>query len=87
MGSPALALAYVARGWLDAFCEPAMSPWDTQAGALLVEEAGGRVSTFDGGPRPIDRHSDILATNGLLHDRVVALLERDGATPPGSEEG
>lgn len=74
LGSPALAMAYVARGWLDCFCEEEMSPWDTLAGSLLVERAGGRVSDFEGTPRPTDRHSDVLATNGLLHDQLVALL-------------
>jgi myo-inositol-1(or 4)-monophosphatase len=74
IGSPALALAYVACGWLDAFCEPRMSPWDTLAGGLLVNEAGGQVTTFDGGPRPHALNSDILASNGLLHDDLLRLL-------------
>jgi myo-inositol-1(or 4)-monophosphatase len=78
IGSPALALAFVARGWLDAFCEPYLSPWDTQAGALLVAEAGGSVTTFAGQARSIDRHSDLLATNGLLHDRLLTLLDGEG---------
>jgi myo-inositol-1(or 4)-monophosphatase len=79
IGSPALALAYVARGWLDAFCEPRMSPWDTHPGALLVERAGGRVTTFDGAPRPLDRAASIVASNGLLHEAVLALLEPEVA--------
>jgi myo-inositol-1(or 4)-monophosphatase len=74
LGAPALALAYVARGWLDCFCEPRMSPWDTLAGSLLVEEAGGRVTTFAGEPRPLEPSSDVLASNGLLHDDLIRLL-------------
>jgi myo-inositol-1(or 4)-monophosphatase len=84
VGAPGLALAYVARGWLDAFCEPDMRPWDTAAGTLLVEEAGGRVTTFDGEPRPLAETADILATNGLLHEQLTELLaaERSGTEHP-----
>jgi myo-inositol-1(or 4)-monophosphatase len=74
LGAPALALAYVARGWLDAFCEPDMRPWDTLAGTLLIEEAGGRVTTFDGEPRPLAERTDLLATNGLLHEQLLELV-------------
>jgi myo-inositol-1(or 4)-monophosphatase len=74
LGAPALVLAYVARGWLDAFCEDNMSPWDTLAGTLMITEAGGRVTTFSGAPRPLDRAADILASNGHLHDRLIELL-------------
>jgi myo-inositol-1(or 4)-monophosphatase len=54
LGAPALALAYVACGRLDAFFEDHVSPWDTLAGTLLVEEAGGLVTTFAGQQRPLD---------------------------------
>ena len=47
-----------------------LKPWDTRAGALIVEEAGGRVTGMDGLPwNPDDGH--ILATNGLIHDEVL----------------
>ena len=74
LGAPALALAYVACGRLDAFFEDDMSPWDTLAGTLLVEEAGGRVTTFAGQQRPVDQKVDILATNGRLHHDIAARL-------------
>jgi myo-inositol-1(or 4)-monophosphatase len=74
LGAPALALAYVACGRLDAFFEADMSPWDTAAGALLVEEAGGRVTTFSAAARPIDQKADILASNTLLHHDILAIL-------------
>lgn len=77
LGAPALALAYVARGWLDAFCEPGMRPWDTLAGTLLIEEAGGRVTTFTGATRPLDGTADILGSNGALHEQLLALLTRE----------
>jgi myo-inositol-1(or 4)-monophosphatase len=77
LGAPALALAYVSCGWLDAFCEDNMSPWDTLAGTLLVEEAGGRATTFGGYSRPIDDRSDILATNGHLHQDILDILRQN----------
>jgi myo-inositol-1(or 4)-monophosphatase len=74
LGAPALALAYVACGRLDAFFEADMSPWDTLAGTLLVEEAGGRATTFDGLKRSTDQKADIVATNGRLHEQITARL-------------
>jgi myo-inositol-1(or 4)-monophosphatase len=74
LGAPALALAYVACGRLDAFFEADMSPWDTLAGTLLIEEAGGVVTTFAGIDRPTDQRADILATNGRLHDDILTQL-------------
>jgi myo-inositol-1(or 4)-monophosphatase len=74
IGAPALALAYVARGWLDAYCETNMSPWDTLAGTLLVQEAGGCVTTFSGQARPIRSHTSILASNGKVHDDLLKIL-------------
>jgi myo-inositol-1(or 4)-monophosphatase len=79
LGSPALSLAYVARGWLDAFCEPRLAPWDTLAGALMVERAGGRVTTFDGSPRPSDRRVSIAASNARLHSGLLELLYPEAA--------
>jgi myo-inositol-1(or 4)-monophosphatase len=74
LGAPALALAYVACGRLDGFFEGDVSPWDTLAGSLLVTEAGGRVTTFEGVPRSLDQKADILATNGQLHDDILGRL-------------
>jgi myo-inositol-1(or 4)-monophosphatase len=74
LGAPALALAYVACGRLDGFFEGDVSPWDTLAGSLLVTEAGGRVTTFDGAPRPLDQKADILATNSQLHEDILGRL-------------
>jgi len=72
-GSAALDLCYVACGRLDAFWEWKLKPWDTAAGALIVREAGGRVSDFRGGP--FDPHGEqTLASNGLLHDAMTRTL-------------
>ncbi len=69
-GSAALDLAYVACGRLDGFWEFNLNPWDTSAGVLLVREAGGRVTRFDGGTFMLDSR-ETLATNG----RIAAEME------------
>ncbi len=72
-GSAAIHLAYVAAGRLDVFWEPTLNSWDVAAGIVLVEEAGGRVSHPSG--RPLETlDGDILATNGVLHDRFAAIV-------------
>lgn len=72
-GSAALDMSYVACGRCDGFFEENLKPWDTAAGLLLIEEAGGRVSTFEGGNYDIDA-ANILASNGVLHDNLLALV-------------
>ncbi len=64
-GSAGLDLAYVAAGRLDGFWEFNLNPWDTSGGVLLVEEAGGAVTHFDGGRFTLDSR-EVLATNGLI---------------------
>lgn len=73
-GAAALDLAYVAAGRLDGFWECKLKPWDVAAGALLVEEAGGRVTNYFGEEYSIHDHR-IVASNGLLHDEIVGLLK------------
>ncbi len=72
-GAAAVDLAYVACGRLDGFWELDLKPWDTSAGWLLVEEAGGRVTDFAGNPYSAFR-PEILASNGVLHDRFIDML-------------
>ena len=69
-GSAALDLCYVAAGRLDGFWEFNLNPWDTAAGVLLVEEAGGRVTDMSGGPFQLNSR-ETLATNGLVHDALI----------------
>ncbi len=73
LGSAALDLCAVAMGRFDVFWETSLQPWDVAAGRLLVEEAGGRVTDFAGQPMPLDR-GQLLATNGRLHEAVLAML-------------
>jgi myo-inositol-1(or 4)-monophosphatase len=72
-GSAALNLCYVACGRFDGFWEGHLSPWDMAAGALLVREAGGLVTAYDGGEFRLDGRQ-ILASNGRLHDEMKAIL-------------
>jgi myo-inositol-1(or 4)-monophosphatase len=72
-GAAALDLAYVAAGRLDGFWECKLKPWDVAAGSLLVEEAGGRVTNYFNEEYSIHDHR-IVASNGLLHDDILAQL-------------
>jgi myo-inositol-1(or 4)-monophosphatase len=72
-GSAALDMAYVACGRLDGFWEFNLNPWDTSAGFLLVEEAGGVVAHFDGGKFTLDSR-EVLATNGLIQGEMQRLF-------------
>jgi myo-inositol-1(or 4)-monophosphatase len=72
-GSAALDLAYIAAGRFDGFWELKLAPWDTAAGWLLVEEAGGSVTDLRGDPYHL--HSkDMLASNGLIHAEMARIL-------------
>jgi len=79
-GSAALDLAYVAAGRFDGFWEEGLKPWDTAAGMLLVAEAGGRLSTFTGEPYQIFAPT-IVATNGRVHEAMLAALRLSGENP------
>lgn len=73
LGSAALDLAWVAAGRFDVYYEPAIAPWDTAAGILIVNEAGGVVSDLAGRPSTPEMFP-IVASNGLLHDEVIDLV-------------
>lgn len=69
-GSAAIDLCYVAAGRLDGFWEKGLKPWDTAAGMLIVEEAGGKLSTFEGGPyTPYE--GSIVAANPHIHGAMI----------------
>lgn len=72
-GAAALDLCYVACGRFDGFWELNLSPWDTAAGALIVSEAGGRVTNFGGGTFS-NYKPEVVASNGLIHDRMIEVL-------------
>ncbi len=74
LGSAALDCAYVAAGRLDGFWEISLQPWDKAAGDLLVREAGGRVSDFEGRPHDIYK-LPFLGSNGFIHEEMIGILE------------
>jgi len=75
LGSPALTLCAIAAGRLEAYCEYAMDAWDIAAGQLILEEAGGRLTTFTGAPHTSADRADVVATNGLIHDELITALK------------
>ncbi|MGB3975802.1 MAG: inositol monophosphatase family protein [bacterium] len=75
-GAAALDLAYVAANRLDGFWERQLKPWDTAAGILLVTEAGGMVSRFNGNDFSI-LHQEIVASNGKIHPAMIHVLTQD----------
>lgn len=77
LGVASLDLAYVAAGRFDAFWEVGLHAWDMAAGKLLIEEAGGRVSHYDGSSHRIFGYLPTVATNGYLHAQMVEQLKGD----------
>lgn len=73
-GAAALDLAYVASGRSDGYWEMRLWPWDWGAGLLMVKEAGGLVTRIDGGEEVFAEPTSILATNGHIHDEMIAVL-------------
>lgn len=74
LGSSALALCYITEGWLDGFIHVDLEPWDAAAGALIVQKAGGVVTDFEGNPWTIASRQ-LVASNGLLHDELLAIIQ------------
>jgi len=75
LGSAALDLCYVAAGRFDGFWEQTLKPWDVAAGALIVEEAGGRITGMDGSQfDPVAAH--LVASNGQIHEAMLGVIRR-----------
>ncbi len=70
LGAASLDLCFVARGWLDGYWERWLKPWDLAAGALFVEEAGGRVTDPAGADYDV-RKGEVVATNGAIHAEML----------------
>jgi len=77
-GSAALDLCYTALGRVDGFWEMDLHPWDTAAGFVILEEAGGKVTDFSGQPFSI-YGKEIVASNGRIHDEMVRVLAANSA--------
>jgi myo-inositol-1(or 4)-monophosphatase len=76
LGSAALDLCYVAAGRFEGFWEVQIQSYDIAAGALIVEEAGGKVTNVRGGPDFLTPPCSILATNGKIHQAMLDVLEK-----------
>lgn len=74
LGSAAIDLCYVAAGRLDGFWEQKLHPWDVAAGALIIQEAGGRVTDLAGAPYR-SRAGNLIASNGHIHDSMVGIIQ------------
>jgi myo-inositol-1(or 4)-monophosphatase len=74
LGSAALDVCYVAAGRMDGFWEQGLGPWDVAAAALLVHEAGGRISDITGQPFAA-RSGRLVASNGLIHDEMLWTID------------
>lgn len=73
LGSAALDMCWVAAGRFDAYWEMGLKPWDVTAGRIMITEAGGKISDFEGGKYEIDTHN-LLCSNGRIHDQMMAAL-------------
>lgn len=73
LGAASLDLCFVASGWLDGYWELKLKAWDLSAGAVIVREAGGRVTGLSGEPF-VSESGEIVATNGRVHDALLAEL-------------
>ncbi len=85
LGSAALDLCYVAAARLDGFYDRHLKPWDTAAGALVVSEAGGHVTSLDGG-RFSCYSGEVLASNGRIHGEMEGIIKPEGLTPSWRDE-
>jgi len=75
LGSAALDLVYVAAGRLDGYWEIDICPWDIAAGTLIIEEAGGMVTTIHGNPFYMRPPYDLIASNGILHNKLLPFFK------------
>ena len=75
-GAAALDLSYVGMGRLDGFWEPKLSPWDVAAGSLIIKEAGGTVTDFEGKEFNI-YYPNIVASNGKIHKQILEVIQNN----------
>lgn len=76
-GSAALDICYTACGRTDGFFEMTLQPWDFSAASLILKESGGKITDWKGNSINILKKESILATNGIIHNRLLELLERE----------
>ena len=74
-GSAAIDCCYLAAGYNDIFAESLLQPWDYAAGSLIITEAGGKITTFDGECPSLSHASSIVATNSIIHHDTLLLIK------------
>jgi len=73
-GAAAIELCNLAAGRIDGFFEKRLKPWDYAAGAVILKEAGGKITNYERGTISFERPDDIIASNGLFHDEFTNIL-------------
>jgi myo-inositol-1(or 4)-monophosphatase len=76
LGSAALDMAYVACGRYDGFWETSLGPWDCAAGKIMVEEAKGKITNWEGCPFKLSAYNTLVASNGKLHNEMLKILKK-----------
>ncbi len=76
LGSAALDLCYIARGTYEGYYEMNLKAWDVSAGLIILQEAGGRVSSLDGSEYKLFEDKYIVATNGYIHNELISNLKQ-----------
>ena len=75
--SSALDLCFIAAGRIDGYFESKLKPWDYAAGSLILSEAGGKTTDYDGNPIPMDVPSSIICSNGIIHDELCLIIKEN----------
>lgn len=75
LGSAALDMAWTANGRFEGFYEYGLNPWDVAAGAIIVREAGGKVTEFNGSDNPVFGE-DLICTNGNIHQEMIEVIKK-----------
>ena len=75
--STALSICYIAAGRLDGYFERVIKPWDYAAAILILEEAGGLSSTWDGNPLPLDKNGTIICANAVIYQDLISIINKN----------
>ncbi|MBI4833954.1 MAG: inositol monophosphatase [Planctomycetes bacterium] len=75
LGSAAIDMSYLACGRFDGYWERDLQPWDVAAGSIIITEAGGKLTRFNGTPYQVYSPSETLASNGLIHKEMMSVLK------------
>lgn len=74
--SSALAICFIAAGRIDGYFESKLKPWDYAAGALILQEAGGKITDYDANYPPMDKPSSVIASNGIIHGDLHGIIQK-----------